>query len=215
MQDHTKNKQKTRLRPIIAAVFYILMLCVIGLTIITVSVTNENVSENVGYVVFIACMIGIPTILGIGIGREIKKWKDKRAEQTNNSKEEKPAQRPKRVVYVDQMTGVQFEYYCALLLKKPEMGFVRVEYTKTSGDYGGDLIAYHKNGSKWVIQCKRYKSHVGIDAVQQVLGAKNMYNAERMAVMTNNVLTASAKNLANRSGVIIYEGLKGSLTYDN
>ena len=42
-----------------------------------------------------------------------------------------------------------------------------------------------------------------------------MYNAESMAVMTNNILTASARNLANRSGVIVYEGLKGSLTYDN
>ena len=215
MQNAPDQKQKKKPSPIVTAILYILTTCMIGLAAMIVSFSNENVSDNVGAVAFVICAIAVPIILGAGISGEIKRWKGKRSKHTGDKKGIQPDQKPKRIVYVDQMTGVQFEHYCALLLKKPENGFVRVEYTKTSGDYGGDLIAYHKDGSKWVIQCKRYKSHVGIDAVQQVLGARNTYNAERMAVMTNNVLTASAKNLANRSGVIIYEGLKGSLTYDN
>lgn len=114
---------------------------------------------------------------------------------------------------MNQMTGLQFEQYCAALLKR-DYGFVRVEFTKTSGDYGGDLIGFHRDGSKWVIQCKRYSAHVGSEAVQEVLGAKYMYGAERMAVMTNNTLTANARTLANASGVVIYENLNGILTTD-
>ena len=113
----------------------------------------------------------------------------------------------------DEMTGVQFEQYCAIELKR-DHGFVRVEFTKISGDYGGDLIAYNKDGSKWVIQCKRYGTHVGIDAVQEVLGAKAIYEAERMAVMTNNILTASAKELARKSDVWVCENIKGTMRFD-
>ena len=113
----------------------------------------------------------------------------------------------------DEMTGIQFEQYCAKVLKR-DHEFVRVEFTKTSGDYGGDLVAYHKDGNKWVIQCKRYSGHVGIYAVQEVLGAKTIYDADRMAVMTNNVLTASAKELARKSGVLVKENIKGSMRFD-
>ena len=113
----------------------------------------------------------------------------------------------------DEMTGVEFEQYCAMELKR-DYGFVRVEFTKTSGDYGGDLVAYHKDGSKWVIQCKRYRSRVGLDAVQEVLGAKAIYDADRMAVMTNNMLTASAKELARKSDVLVRENIKGSMRFD-
>ena len=113
----------------------------------------------------------------------------------------------------DEMTGIQFEQYCAMEMKR-DHGFVRVEFTKTSGDYGGDLIAYHKDGSKWVIQCKRYNGHVGIDAVQEVLGAKAIYEADRMAVMTNSMLTASAKELARKSGVLVRENINGSMRFD-
>lgn len=118
-----------------------------------------------------------------------------------------------RWVITDQMTGIQFEQYCAMELKR-DHGFVRVEMTKTSGDYGGDLVAYHVDGSKWVIQCKRYSGHVGIDAVQEVLGAQAMYDADRMAVMTNNVLTASAMELARKTGVVVKENIKGSMRID-
>ena len=113
----------------------------------------------------------------------------------------------------DEMTGIQFEQYCAMELKR-DHGFVRVEFTKTSGDYGGDLVGYHIDGSKWVIQCKRYMGHVGIDAVQEALGAKAIYDADKMAVMTNNKLTASARELANKSGVVVMENISGTMRFD-
>ena len=113
----------------------------------------------------------------------------------------------------DEMTGIQFEQYCAMVLKR-DHGFVRVEFTKTSGDYGGDLVGYNKDGTKWVVQCKRYSGHVGIDAVQEVLGAKSIYDADKMAVMTNNILTTSAKELANKSGVLVMERINGSMRFD-
>ena len=43
--------------------------------------------------------------------------------------------------------------------------------TQGSHDYGGDIIAI-KDQIKYVIQCKKYSSPVGIDAVQQVDGVE-------------------------------------------
>ena len=55
---------------------------------------------------------------------------------------------------------------------------------------------------------------MGIDAVQEVLGAKSIYDADKMAVMTNNILTASAKELASKSEVLVVENIKGTMRFD-
>lgn len=121
-------------------------------------------------------------------------------------------ERKKKNKYIttDQMTGIQFERYCGKLLKE-KYGFLKVEYTKVSGDFGGDLIAYDVDGKKWVIQCKRYSKNVGLEAVQEVLGAYMMYNADRMAVMTTSRLTDGARRLADKSGVKVIENIHGKV----
>lgn len=53
-----------------------------------------------------------------------------------------------------------------------------VIHTGKSGDYGADLIL-QKNNDRIVVQSKRYKEKVGISAIQQVIGAREYYRANR------------------------------------
>ena len=104
---------------------------------------------------------------------------------------------------VKDMTGIEFEGYCAEMLI--QNGFCRVIVTPLSGDYGADIVAYDKQGCKWVFQCKRFKNKVGNTAVQEVVAAKAHYQAEYSAVMTNSVLTDGARRLARENNVVLYE----------
>ena len=69
--------------------------------------------------------------------------------------------RPK---HFDALEGHEFEYYCAELLQKN--GFVEVEVTKGSGDYGADILA-EKDGVTYAIQCKCYTAPIGVKAIQE------------------------------------------------
>ena len=103
---------------------------------------------------------------------------------------------------VSRMTGEEFEKYCADYLRRH--GYWNVKCTPLSGDYGADIIA-HKNGKKWVFQCKRYSKKVGNKAVQEVVAAKVHYGASEAGIMTNSELTPNAKKLAYENKVVIYE----------
>lgn len=106
---------------------------------------------------------------------------------------------------IDAMSGEEFEHYVARLFKS--LGY-KAQVTKTSGDYGADVIAtrfLRGKGEKIAIQCKRYRGKVGISAVQEVIGAKAYYNANKAYVVTNNYYTDAAKNLAYRSKVILWD----------
>lgn len=59
---------------------------------------------------------------------------------------------------IDLMEGHDFEYYCAELLR--QQGFLEVEVTRGSGDYGIDILA-EKDGVTYAIQCKRYTAPWG------------------------------------------------------
>ncbi len=100
-------------------------------------------------------------------------------------------------------TGLEFEHYCAELLTKK--GFKHVIVTPPSGDYGADLIAYDRQGNKWVFQCKYYKGKVSISAVQEIAAAKAHYGASKAGVMTNSQLTQRAKQLAIENEILLFE----------
>ena len=71
---------------------------------------------------------------------------------------------------VDMMDGQEFEYYCADLLKS--QGFLEVEVTRASGDYGVDILA-EKDGVTYAIQCKCYTAPVGVKAVQEAYAGQD------------------------------------------
>ncbi len=104
---------------------------------------------------------------------------------------------------IKSMKGIDFENYCAKILTRN--GYKKVSVTPPSGDYGADIVAFDKYGNKWVVQCKRYNAKVGNKAVQEVIGAKAYYGANRAMVMTNSVLTDNAKKLAQVNKVKLWE----------
>lgn len=100
------------------------------------------------------------------------------------------------------MDGHQYEYYCAKLLRKK--GFFGVTVTRGSGDQGIDIIA-SRRGKRYGIQCKYYTHPVGNKAVQEAFAGAKYYDCERSIVLTNNTFTKSARELAERTGVELWE----------
>lgn len=97
---------------------------------------------------------------------------------------------------VDRMDGIEFEMYLEVLFEK--IGF-KTERTQASNDYGADLVL--EGQERIVIQAKRYKSTVGIKAVQEISSARAFYNATGAWVVTNNYFTTPAMRLAQSTGV--------------
>lgn len=102
----------------------------------------------------------------------------------------------------DEMDGHEFEYFCGDILGKN--GFTGVEVTKGSGDQGIDIIAF-KDGVKYGIQCKCYSSNIGNKAVQEAFAGKTFYGCHVSAVLTNQYFTNSAKELAEKNGVLLWD----------
>lgn len=100
------------------------------------------------------------------------------------------------------MDGHQYEHECAKMLRNK--GFSKVQVTKGSGDQGIDVIAY-SGGKKYGIQCKYYTSPVGNHAVQEAFAGARYYNCDVAVVMTNNTFTPAARELAKKTGVLLWD----------
>ena len=102
---------------------------------------------------------------------------------------------------IDKMTGEEFEEYLGHLFKK--RGY-HVSYTKTSGDYGADLILEDRDDII-AVQAKRYSGNVGVKAVQEIIGALKMYEATQGWVVTNSYFTKQAEKLAESNEVYLID----------
>lgn len=102
---------------------------------------------------------------------------------------------------IDRMDGRQFEEYLSSLYQS--LGY-QTAVTKGSGDFGADLILKN-NGTKIVVQAKRYKNKVGIQSVQEVVGAKRYYDSAHAWVVTNNYFTEPARKLAIANDVLLID----------
>lgn len=107
-----------------------------------------------------------------------------------------------KIEETDGMDGHVFEYWCADLLR--DNGFSGVEVTPGSGDQGVDVLAV-KDGIRYAVQCKCYSSDLGNTPVQEVHAGKEMYSCQIGAVMTNRYFTKGAKELAARTGVLLWD----------
>ena len=103
---------------------------------------------------------------------------------------------------LDTMEGQEFEYYCANLLAAN--GFIEVEVTKGSGDYGIDILA-EKEGVTYAIQCKRYTGLVGVKAVQEAYAGRDYYDRMVGAVMTNQYFTKPAAEAARKLKILMWD----------
>lgn len=103
---------------------------------------------------------------------------------------------------IDSMNGHDFERWCAWLLS--ESGFTKVTVTKGSGDQGVDIIA-EKDGTKYAIQCKRYKKPLGNKPIQEVYTGMQVYHCDKGLVMTNTYFTSGAMKAASATGVDLWD----------
>lgn len=109
---------------------------------------------------------------------------------------------------IDKLSGRKFEILVEDVLES--MGFTKLEKTKISGDYGVDLIGYLQE-KKHAIQIKRWSRPVNLKSVQEVYTGMKFYGAESCAVVTNNVFTKAAQELAQKCSckLIAGEDIKG------
>ena len=103
---------------------------------------------------------------------------------------------------IDGMEGHNFEHWCANLLKK--RGFQDVEVTPGSGDQGVDILAI-KDGVKYAVQCKCYSHDLGNTPIQEVEAGRVFYGCHVGAVMTNRYFTQGAKELAKKTGTLLWD----------
>jgi len=94
--------------------------------------------------------------------------------------------------------GISFEKLLAAIYE--EMGY-EVERTKGSGDQGADLILT-KEGLKTVVQAKRSDRDVSNGAVQEIISAKIIYDADHGIVVSSSGFQPSAIELAEKEGDI-------------
>lgn len=99
--------------------------------------------------------------------------------------------------FLDKLTGTEFENLLLRLFSS--MGY-RVQHTGKVGDQGGDLVL-NKNGSRILVQAKRYVTSVGNGAVQQAVGAKAHYYCDEAWVVSTGVYTRAAVELADSNKV--------------
>mgnify|MGYP000990321040 CR=1 FL=1 len=103
---------------------------------------------------------------------------------------------------IDEMDGHDFEYFCADLLSK--RGFLEVEVTKGSGDYGIDILA-EKDGVTYAIQCKCYATPVGVKAIQEAYAGRDYYDRMVGTVLTNQYFTAPAVEAARKLKILLWD----------
>ncbi|MBQ7920570.1 MAG: restriction endonuclease [Lachnospiraceae bacterium] len=104
---------------------------------------------------------------------------------------------------IDLMEGRDFERFCAELLKR--RGFLEVEVTKGSGDYGIDILA-EKDGVTYAIQCKCYDgTPVGVSAIQEAYAGRDYYDRMVGAVMTNQYFTSPAVEAARKLKILLWD----------
>ena len=102
----------------------------------------------------------------------------------------------------DSMEGHDVERFCADLLKA--RGFLEVEVTKGSGDFGVDILA-EKDGISYAFQCKRYDEPVGVKAVQEIYAGRDYYDRQIGVVMTNQYFTAPAVEAARKLKILLWD----------
>jgi len=103
----------------------------------------------------------------------------------------------------EDMDGHEFEHYCADLLTR--RGFLEVNVTKGSGDYGIDILC-EKDGVSYAIQCKNYTSPVGVQAVMEAYAGRDYYEKMVGVVLSNQSFTPSAVNMAKKLKIMLWDG---------
>ncbi len=103
------------------------------------------------------------------------------------------------------LTGQAFEDFLEKLFNY--LGYLSIK-TKTSGDQGGDLVL-EKGKDKIVVQAKNFCDNlVSNKAIQEVFASKSYYNCNKAMVVTTSRFTKSAKELAEKNDIELWDKYK-------
>lgn len=102
---------------------------------------------------------------------------------------------------VDNMMGVVFDDYA--LAHFEHLGYSG-HLTSKGENHGADLIL-QKGSYRSVVQTKRWKNSVGVDAIEQIIDAVKYYGAYKGIVFTNSTFTESAKKLADSHEIELWD----------
>ena len=169
------------------------VLLIIGIVLGTLSAFVKYIKEHPGVAIIAITVVVICSVLLM----------NKDAFKSKSSKSKPYSTKALQdLSVVDNMSGLEFEAWCAKLLKKN--GFSHVKVTPGSGDQGVDIIAW-KNNEKYAIQCKRYSNAVGNKPVQEVYTGETIYGCSRAIVITNNYFTTGAIQAARATNVELWD----------
>lgn len=107
-----------------------------------------------------------------------------------------------RIETCDLMNGHEFEKFCMIILS--ENLFIPIQLLPNAERQGIDILA-EKANVKYGIQCKRQSSGVGNKAVQEAFTGKTFHNCHVGVVLTNRHFTPSAKEVASKTGVLLWD----------
>jgi exo-beta-1,3-glucanase (GH17 family) len=99
----------------------------------------------------------------------------------------------------EELSPYDYEKLCEEQLKKAGW---KASITKKGADQGADVIASH-NDFELVLQCKQYNGVVGNNAVQEAIAAREYYQTNAAAVVSNATFTKPARQLASAAGVLL------------
>jgi HJR/Mrr/RecB family endonuclease len=103
---------------------------------------------------------------------------------------------------IQDLNGLEFEQ---LLANKFRSYGFQVTLTKSSGDYGADLIVETPSGSRAAVQAKRFKSKVNLKAVQEVVASIRHYAVDFGIVIASSGFFPSAVELARTNQVELWD----------
>lgn len=106
------------------------------------------------------------------------------------------------VLDLSQMNGIDFEHFLEVAFVKKGFKTIR---TKTSGDFGADLIIETRNGTRAAIQAKKFKNKTNLKAVQEVVASISHYSTDFGIVIAISGFFPSAVSLAKSNNVELWD----------
>jgi HJR/Mrr/RecB family endonuclease len=170
----------------------------ISLVILVAALVALSFADNPNFATNETSLLVIPLVIGVFLGLLAIGFI-----YLQGSKKRR-ALRALDMAAINGMSGIEFEHYVGALL---EFNGYKITYTKTSGDYGIDIVA-RKSGIATAIQVKRYHNAVGEAAVQQSVAGMLHYKCSQSMVITNSTFTRYAHNLAQSNHCALIDGVK-------
>lgn len=101
------------------------------------------------------------------------------------------------------MSPYHFEEFICELFE--DLGY-SAKITKSSGDFGADIIAM-KDNKKTAVQVKRFgrDNNVGVKEIQQVIAGRDYYKCDKSIIITTSTFTKASRKLASETGVELWD----------